>query len=229
MSDPAWLAFVTEVPLEYLRSAGVAITPTGPGRWHAGMVHRAEGEPAALLDLANDHWLRNAPPSHRYAWIQLSLPAVRLPSVAAMCRLIAKRYASPAGGLPYAFRYSETLFSSDGQVLLGRSEHGLTCATFVLAVLRSVRVELLNVSEWPHREEDVVRHGELLAMLKSDERVKKEHIEAVAGEVRCVRFRPEEVAGAASSSRLPASFGHAEAAATQIVQAFATRAKGLTS
>ena len=229
MTDPTWLFFLPDAPLDQLRSAGVAIMPTDPGRWHAGMLHRAGTETVRMLDLAWDHWLRNSPPSNECAWVQLDLPVERLLSIAAMCRRIAKLHARLGGGLPYAFRYQETTFSANGAVLLGKTEHGLTCATFVLAVLRSTGVELLDFAGWPHRDEDVIRHRELLAMLQSDSRVAEEHVAAVVAEVSCVRYRPEEVVGAASFADLPVTFVDAQAAAGRIATAFAFRAASKAS
>ena len=228
MPFPIWLHFLPDVPLEELRSAGVAMALTGQGSWHAGMLHRPQEEAVNMLDLANDHWLRNSPPSNKYAWVQLELPAVRLLSVAAMCRRITKLYTSPARGLPYAFRYQKTVFNVDGKILFGKSEHGLTCATFILAVLKSAGVDLLKLGEWPQRDDDMDRHRELLAMLQGDSNVSKAHIAEVAAEVNCVRYRPEEVVGAASSAQLPVSFLDAETAARQLTQAFALRAASST-
>lgn len=226
MDDPKWLFLPPDVPFEKLRSAGVAIMPTGPGRWHAGMLHRATEGTAYLLHLAWDQDLRNAPPSNEYAWVQLDLPPARLLSIAAMCRRIAKLHASPRGGLPYAFRYRETAFSTDGRIPLGKSEHGLTCATFILAVLRSTGIDLLRLAEWPRREGDVERHRELLDMLRRDPRVAADHLAAVAAEESCVRYRPEEVVAAASSADLPLSFVDACAAAEHIATVFAQRRAG---
>lgn len=185
-ADPGWLLFLPEAPFDQLRSAGVAIMATDPGRWHAGMLHRAGTNTVYMLDLAWDHRLRNSPPDNECAWVQLDLPNVRLLSVAAMCRRIAKLHARPGCGLPYAFLYQETTFKVDGAVLLGKSEHGLTCATFVLAVLRATGIELLDLAGWPNRHDDVVRHQELLAWLEKDSRVAKEHVAAVAAEVNCI-------------------------------------------
>jgi hypothetical protein len=224
MSDPTWLFLLPDVPFDRLRSAGVAIVPTGPGRWHAGMLHRAGGGGAHLLHLAWDHDLRNTLPSHQYAWVQLDLPPARLLSIAAMCRRIAKLHARPGGGLPYAFRYRETAFSADGRILLGKSEHGLTCATFILAVLSSTGIELLSLAEWPHRDDDIERHSELLDLLRRDSRITADHLAAVAAEKSCVRYRPEEVVGAASWARLPVSFIDAQTAAGHIKRTFAVRA-----
>lgn len=66
MTAPTWLFCPPAMPFDRLRSAGVAIIPTRPERWHAGMLHRAQGEPVAMLDLAWDHLLRNAPPEAQY-------------------------------------------------------------------------------------------------------------------------------------------------------------------
>ncbi len=141
--------------------------------------------------------------------------------VAAHCRLIARRYASPERGLPYGLRYEKTTFRADGKMRLGKAEHGLTCATFILAVLRSAGVELLSLADWPVRDGDKERHLELLDMLRNDPEVARDHVAAIATEVNGVRYRPEEVAGAASSAQFPVSFLFAEAAAEQIMTAFA--------
>ncbi|MFS8067609.1 MAG: hypothetical protein ACMG6S_14695 [Byssovorax sp.] len=221
MATPTWLLFQSGVPIEKLRFLGVAITPTSPGRWHVGVLHRADGDPVNLLHLAFDHKLLNSPPGAKYAWVQLQLPDLRLRSVAANCRLIARRYASPKRGLPYGLRYEKTTFRADGKMRLGKAEHGMTCATFILAVLRSAGVELLSLADWPPRDGDKERHLELLDMLRNDPEVARDHVAAIATEVNGVRYRPEEVVGAASSAQLPVSFLLAEAAAEQIMTAFA--------
>jgi len=50
-------------------------------------------------------------------------------------------------------------------------------------------------------------------MLRGDLNVAREHVDKIVAEVNCVRYRPEEVVGAASSAELPVSFLDAEAAA----------------
>jgi hypothetical protein len=105
---------------------------------------------------------------------------------------------------------------------------GLTCSTFVLAVLSSVRINLVKLAEWPSRPADVARHKELLDLLDGDPKVSRDHVAAVRAEVTCVRYRPEEVAGAASSPEPPVSFVVAQAAAEHITRAFARRATPLT-
>src|SRR5580698_3276519 len=110
VTEPIWLLFPPDAPFEGLHSAGVAITPTTPGNWHAGLLHQGKGSPVRLLHLAWDHDLQNEPPKPRYAWIQLALPRARLLNVAAMCRRIAKVYALRGRGLPYAFRFKDAAF-----------------------------------------------------------------------------------------------------------------------
>jgi hypothetical protein len=214
---------VSEVPLGNLQFAGVAIAQMDPGWYHAGMLHREDDGPVVMLDLGWDHFLRNEPPDQKYAWVQLKLHALRLRSVAAMCRRIARVYARPEPGLPYAFRYKDAVFGDDGRLVLGDSEHGLTCATFVIAVLKSVSVELLNLTEWPHRRQDEERHRQLLARLDEDPRVSRAHVAAVSDEVQCVRYRPEEVVGASASMQMPVPFCLAETAGEHIVRVLELR------
>lgn len=207
MNQPAWLHFRADAPIDQLQSVGVAISTTGPGRWHTGIVHGSRDKEILLLHLAWHHRLCNEPPGDEIAWIQLQLPALRLRSIAAF---------------PYAFRYEETSFAPDGQLRLGGTEHGLTCATFVLALLRATGVELLDVSTWPTRPDDTAWHAEVLALLQRHG-ASPDHIARVRSEVGCARFRPQEVAGACSGGAFPTSFASARAAASRIEAAFASR------
>lgn len=97
---------------------------------------------------------------------------------------------------------------------VGNDEHGLTCATFVLAVLRSAGVELLKREDWPSRADDMVRFAKILKALRSVS-AEDAYFDALEAEVTAVRFRPTEVAGA-SSKQPPCSFVDAVAAATVI-------------
>lgn len=220
VNQPAWLHFRADAPIEQLQSVGVAISTTGPGRWHIGIVHGSRGKEILLLHLAWHHRLCNESPGDEIAWIQLQLPALRLRSIAAFCRLVWRRHR--LGGLPYAFRYAETSFASDGRLRLGATEHGLTCATFVLALLRATGVELMDLSTWPTRPDDAAWHAEVIELLRRHG-APPEHIARVRSEVGCARFRPQEVAGACSEGTFPTSFGSARSAASRIEAAFASR------
>jgi hypothetical protein len=199
-----------------------------------------------LLHLAWHHRLRNEAPNLDFAWVVSSLLPERAMQVAAQCRKIARKYEKH--GIPYALKYQDTRFARTAELLLGGTEHGLTCATFVLAVFRAVGVELLELENWPARPDDLEfqafvtdqllqelqRLRRKIAALRSvpgqearaeghEERARtlEHHIEQVEGELGCVRFRPAEVAGASHLEELPANFPNAERAAQQIEEALA--------
>ena len=134
------------------------------------------------------------------------------PHVAAMCEQIWKR--NQDHGLPYGFRYDVSSFRRDGTMVPGPNERGFTCATFVLAVFRTVGVELLQREEWPPRADDQERFEKLLKLLRkhcTDE----VHINAVRAETNSIRYQPLEVAGGSRYAPL-ASFVQASESANQI-------------
>src|SRR5436190_4218020 len=57
--------------------------------------------------------------------------------------------------IPYGFKYSSaTRFTRDGRLTLADGHKGLTCSTFVLALLASYEIILLDFATWPERSED---------------------------------------------------------------------------
>lgn len=85
-------------------------------------------------------------------------------------------------------------------------ERGLTCATFVLAVFRTVGIELVDVPLWPARPEDHEWIDRVAAQIRA---VDPGHADAVAGDGLCARFRPTEVGGACLVPPHPVSFADA--------------------
>jgi len=187
--------------------AAIAIRSVGSAQRHIGVLHREGGsDDVVLLHLAWHHDLRNQPPGPNYLWIDMPIPAIRLRQVAAICR---KVWRSNQGDVPYAFSPPNDCFDeSTGRFLLGPTRHGLTCATFVLAVFETAGLPLVQYETWPDRgaedrqwQEFVVRQ-----LRESNLPASNEHIAAVQSEIGAIRFRPEEVAGAATVSELPAAF-----------------------
>lgn len=152
-------------------------------------------------------------------------------------------------GLPYApGRLGK--FDSDGSFQLGDGVHGLTCATFVLAVFEHAGLPLVDVSSWPQRSEDQKFRELIVEALQRDlaklrqkleiytlegvaERVSstrarvehlEHHIEVLRSAPVSARFRPEEVAAASSLDDCPAPFGRVTERARQLAQFFAGRA-----
>lgn len=184
---------------------------------HIGILHRDGGE-LRVLDLQGHHELRNDRPQGPFLWVRPELKDSVLRSVAGLCRRLWRLHGRQQG-IPYGLRYQNACFDrATGQLLLGESEHGLTCATFALAVFASLGVPLAVVESWPEREEDRAWQQRIVAFLRQSPAPQAAaHADRVASELGCVRFRPEEVAGAAAIEPLPATFSQARAAADRIL------------
>jgi hypothetical protein len=193
----ATLDDVTSFASQSHRAAAV-MCRTQYGNLHAGIVHRTGDGEVEFLHLGWQDTL-----SKEWTWCTLwaapDVESERLVSVAGMCRLVWARFLA-SQTFPYALRFSGTTFSVTGQLVLGEGAQGLTCATFVLAVFKSVGVSLVDESDWPVRPEDDRRFLETVRSFAAPN-----HFALLQAEVNngVVRIRPEEVIGACSQ-QLPA-------------------------
>lgn len=189
---------------------GIAVVERDPPQLHIGVIHQdEEGEPL-LLHLAWHFRLENQATSavrlgSALHWVKPALDEVRAYNLVAMCQLIADR--ADRGAVPYGILYEGGTFTDQGIMKLGAHAHGLTCATFVMHVFRSAGIELMFYGQWPSRLEDDAWHNRIVERLQ---RHYVDHAEKIAGEKGCARFRPEEVAGACSSTSWPAAFAFCE-------------------
>lgn len=214
MERPAWLK---DTPtLNLLNEVGLAIRAVRPGSLHCGLLYRSMDKDIHLLHLAFHHQLENDSDVVGYAWVQLELPRLRLPSVAAYCERIWRAHQD--GRVPYGMRFEASTFGPQGELLLGPTEHGLTCATFILAALRGASIELLSIAEWTPRPEDKELHALILHILASrqqevataeQQKSLADHSQAIREEEGCARFRPEEVVSAGHCFSRPVSFADA--------------------
>jgi len=131
-------------------------------------------------------------------WSELPLDDDGAAALAGACRRIGKRMPS----VRYGIVYEGGTLAEDGTAVLGGDAVGLTCATYVLALLRSFNHNLLVLDTWPPRDDDDPWHAHILKMLigfycKHKDVLTPDHIVAVSRERGCARYRPEEVAAAA--------------------------------
>lgn len=170
-----------------------------------------------MLHLAWHFDLRNEEANDRYHWVDPDLPKPRLRSVAALCRQIWRKNGKNA--IPYAFSHPSDCFDGGtGEFLLGPTKLGLTCATFVLAVFESAGIRLIDyASPVPARSGDREWQEKIVDLLER-QGATSEHVDAVKGQIGGVRYRPEDVAGGATVSPLPAQFDLAAERGRQIVE-----------
>lgn len=207
----------TKRTIEDVSHAAIAIQSVNSTQRHVGILHRQEDK-VLLLHLAWHHDLRNHLPGKSHLWIELHVPQLRMRQVAAICR---KVWRSNEGILPYALSPPNDCFNQEtGAFLFGPTQHGLTCASFVLAVFEAAGLRLADYETWPtDRPGDQEWQSWIVGELEnSDPPADARHIEAVRSEVGLVRYRPEDVAGAATTSPLPANFATANEQGEKILR-----------
>lgn len=188
----------------------VAVGYTSRTQLHAGILYKYK-ESIKCVHLAFHYYFENQElDKAKFAqnWVEPNIPVLRQEAMADMLYIIGKRNAER--GIPYGLMYKDTTFAGDGKLLLGDDEIGLTCATFVLAVFKSLGITLVQVGDWVSRTGDEVWQKSVIETLvdymnkrgwsDADIEVYTKKIEA---EVGCARFRPEEVAVSTMFSHHP--------------------------
>jgi hypothetical protein len=186
------------------------------GQQHVGIFHKDETtKDLRMIHLAWHHELKNSHPNIWYIWIAPPIPQRRARQVAAFCRKVSR--SNPAG-IPYAFSQATDCFDQQtGSFIFGPSRNGLTCASFVLGVFQSTGLTLIDHDTWPRtRDGDEKWQRSIIEQLKQDE-ASEDHILRVESEIGCVRYRPEDVAGAGAADDLPASFEEVSPLAEEIL------------
>lgn len=209
---------VFESPFDRIQFVAIAIKAIDETQRHIGVLHVEGAERRVrLLDLAWHYVLRNDPPSPSYRWIELDLHPKRARHVAAICR---KLWRSNGKAIPFGFSRPNDCFDEvTFRFVIGPTTHGLTCATFVLAVFQLAGLQLVDYNSWPKS-----RYGDIEWQCYVVDSLKRHgadanHIRAVEQEVGSVRFRPEEAAAAGTlpSSTWPLTFSAVELRAQAIV------------
>jgi hypothetical protein len=222
-----WLRTIDTIADGPLPAIGIAIRRLKEReQWHCGLVYAIEGsgDSAPEIRLLHLRWhadLEVSRPGRRYSWVMLPIPAVRVPALIALLRKLGSAAASTR--IVYAVRYEGSRFRTDGTLELAPGCSGLTCATFVLAVLRAygVELDLLDHCKWQPRSEDAQWHDRIVAQLRADQKARRiditnDEIAIVERERGCCRVRPEEVVASCTSVQLPATFDHASAVAHDV-------------
>lgn len=210
---PAWLHTLAEglsaSSDETIIGVAIGITDPYVPLVHTGVVYKEPDERPRVLHLAFHAYLQDESlPSAQvdYHWTRLRIDADRAASLSGFCRRVAKRRPR----IKYGIVYEGDRLADDGTVQLSGNAIGLTCATFVLAVLKWAGFEPLKLETWPNRNDDEAWHRHIVKMLinvhcSRPDSPTSDHIVDVAWERGCARFRPEEVA-ASCAFDWPVSF-----------------------
>lgn len=213
-----------QVALSNNEFVAVAIAEPRQDQRHTGIFFRFDkNQPHEFLHLGWQFLLIREPPKHKYLWVQPALSQRRLVQVAAICDQVA---IANSKGIPYSFGPPNDCFDEQScRFLLGPTNTGLTCASFVLAIFHRAGLQLLRYGSWPPPStEDIEWQRKILDNLKNPNvtppaDVSQQHIDFVANEIgSSVRYRPEQVAASALKRRFwPVSFRLAERLGKAIV------------
>ncbi len=209
-------------PFDQVHGVGVAIAEVGHDQRHIGLLHQDTDGRVLLLELQWHHRLASDEADGQSLWVQPAVPPKRLAQVSDVCRLIWR--ANQKRGIPYGFSAPTECFdAATGRYLIGPTQLGLTCATFVLAVFHRAGLPLVDYDSWPADRPGDREWQENVVRLLEKTAASADHITAVRADAGAVRFRPEDVAGAATVSPLPAHFESAAERAQQILEALRDR------
>jgi hypothetical protein len=202
-------------PFSEMGFAAIAITKSGR---HIGLLYRiVEGDSIYMIDLAWDHVLRNelvgAIHSNEYLWVNLRINPLRAEVFASFCVEI---YETNRGKIPYAFGEPTGAFNEKNEFVPIDQRVGLTCASFVVSLLEKAGVNLIDRKSWGKHSDDQRFFAWIIRALKGEiegfpKALRDDHHVEVERQVRngAVRYKPTEVAGAASAGFMPISFAEA--------------------
>jgi hypothetical protein len=107
---------------------------------------------------------------------------------------------------------------------------GLTCATFVVALMRRAGFRLIDVGTWKSDNEDAALKAWAINRLRASLGPDHPHVEAMARQDTLYRVRPGDVAGAGqvASAQWPVSFDIARAGGVGILRALQSISAGST-
>ncbi|MEZ4408305.1 MAG: hypothetical protein R3A52_17780 [Polyangiales bacterium] len=177
-------------------------------QFHLGLGRRA-GSDWSMLHLAWHRILRDQSLDELrrdypcpYAVVSLPLDPLVDEALRTLARRVARRYANGLNGPAYGFGEARATFAPD-DARLSDPDAAFTCATFVLQMLRSVGVRLVDPERWRAPTPDDLRWQEtvgarLVAWI--DQRLHGDLLRArerIDHDLGALRFRPADVAGAA--------------------------------
>jgi hypothetical protein len=182
---------------------------------HVAFLYKTDGHPARLAHLAwHHHQIPDGSPDENYLWEQIQLDETNSSYVASW---LDDRRAKP-DNIPYGFSISGEVFDGDNDDFIDPPlGEGLTCATFIIAVLKHLKFPLIKEETWPvNRRDDVAWQTGILQQLERTG-ASQLHVEALRSNVGAVRYRPEEICGAACLDDWPVAYDDASTTAAEIV------------
>ena len=223
---PIQLFKQAERPLNEAPALALAILPPAPEHpfVHVAFVYRDEAEQLWLSHLAFHFDFRGKQePGEDYWWLESQLNSEVQDQVATYLELVASN--NPADEIRYSILDAGNFDRTTGKFLDAGVGKGFTCSTYVVSILRTLDVALLDASTWPPPREQDIKWAELILeaieQKFGDRPETAEHVQVQRDHIReSARFRPEEVAAAfALFDYVPLTFAQVEPTSREILDA----------
>ena len=193
--------FVYDLPSQFETEfkIGVAIQyDKRHDQMHCGIAF-AQQDTQEIIHLATHNWLTLDKNLNDFKCIiKPSMPNIIQESFVALCLAIKDVINNGNTQVPYGFLYDDyAIIENDGKLALTEKEIGLTCATYVLTFFHSCGFDLVDIGNWPARDEDKPWYEGIVNLFfryKDRLGISSDHLSRLREQRNVPRFRPEEVA-----------------------------------
>lgn len=198
----------------------IAVSRSHLGGGHIGIGFHSVRNGPQILHLEWHRKLRahSIPMELVTCWIAspLRIPSGASKAIVAMARAIATRGTTINYGINFiAARGS---FDPNGIYKPPKGSDGLTCATFIVELLRAGKVDIVKSASWKAHAANTDWANIVCNSLATTPDVDQAHVDAVRSNINGLRMRPFEVAGAANldPKSWPAEFDIVQAPAQYV-------------
>jgi hypothetical protein len=213
LNDPSNTGFET------VELTAFAILRSGAGQFHTGLLYKI-GKKVHLRHQCDHLVVKDGEPStdSDYLWTNISaLSALNK-------RLIANKL-SRAGGdnVPYGVGYRVNGNYLDKRTLKYIATNpgdGLTCATYVVAVMETLGFRPFETEKWLPIDEDTAWQRDTIESQMGRHPESKEHFEAEKANIGSPRFRPDQVVAAGYPPTWPLTQAQANELGEKVISSY---------
>lgn len=197
----------------------IAVSHSPLGGGHIGIAFHSAKDGPQVTHLAWHRQLTvdNIPDDISRCWICVTFQLSPMASKAAVAVMRSVSKKKPLINYGIGAVAAKGSFTGNGVYRAPKGSDGLTCATFVVEILRNAGIPILKYETWEESPENVA-WGEKVCRDLENDGVPEDHIAAVRSNVGKLRVRPYEVAAAAMlpPRQRPAEFAAVQTGATAV-------------
>lgn len=161
---------------------------------HCGIFY-SRNDQLQLFHLALHLLLVDAVPDEHYAFVRTNLIKTQRKSISKLCKLMVDLHGRK---VPYGFRFGAVI-NLDGTLSCSLPGDGFTCTSFVLAILKTVNITLVDEDTWPEGA-NAEWQAMIIQMIECYAEKHRmdvtEHVAALKDQGDAIRITPQEVAAA---------------------------------